>query len=171
MFRFYVLILLFSLPSLSFVDGYYEKGNYICEDFDEMKHLHEKYPDDVDFASGYAECLIVKGGKANEDKGLGILHNMVKRYNDIKSAFTIADYERTGGTFEKRDEVLAELLTDGEQEDLPEAGDDDPYGEQKALCRPYGTWDDRQKTCICRDKNKTWDGENLLCITKGKGRG
>ena len=61
--------------------------------------------------------------------------------------------------------VFAEpLKIEGEQEDPPLVGAEDPYGEQKALCRPYGTWDDKQKTCICRDKNKAWDGEN--CVQK-----
>ena len=115
MFRFYILILLFSLPSLSFAGGYYEKGNYICEDFEEAEHLHNKYPDRVGFEIMYAECLIVKGPKYNEDKGLAILHNVVNRYGDVGAAFTIADYERTGGTFEKRDENKINEAIDGYQ--------------------------------------------------------
>ena len=106
MFRFCMLILLFSLPSLSFAGGSYERGSLICNDFDEAKRLHEKYPDDLDLAGGYAFCLLAKGGKANEDKGMAIFYNLRNQHNHIDAAFMIADYLRTGGTFTgKRDEA------------------------------------------------------------------
>ena len=103
MLKFFILFSMFFLPSLAFANRY-SGGGYLCKGFKEAKRLHETYPDGVHFAMGYGKCLLLKGGKDNEDEGLSILRNMRDRYNQVRAAFILADHERTGGTFEKRDE-------------------------------------------------------------------
>ena len=96
-----LLSLLVTSP-LSFANSY-SRGNYDCDDFEDAKYLYDTYPETMGARGGYAFCLLVIGGKQNVMEGLAILEALVQDHNNVKAAWVIANYTRTGGTFEKRD--------------------------------------------------------------------
>ena len=106
--RLLILLVLFSLgfSPLSFANSY-SRGNYDCEDFEKATYLYETYPEEIPTRTGYAMCLLIKGEleqrKENVMEGLAILKALVQDHNNVKAAWVIANYTRTGGTFEKRD--------------------------------------------------------------------
>ena len=102
-----ILISLLFWSSLSFANSYV-RGSWSCEDFAEGERLHKKYPDDVDFKTGYARCLVLKGevegNRSLISDGLKRLYNLVEFHNEVYAAWIIANHIKTGGTFEKDDE-------------------------------------------------------------------
>ena len=96
--KFFIVCLLCVLSPLGFAD-YYKRGNYHCDSFKRMEQLYKRYPHNVDAQMGYARCLILQD---KDSEGLSILHNIVSRNNHVKTAFTLAEYIRTGGAFEDK---------------------------------------------------------------------
>ena len=107
MFRFCLWILILCLPSLSFANSYV-RGDMSCEDFAEGERLHNKYPDRLGFATGYARCLVLKGevegNRSLISDGLKRLYNLVEFHNEVYAAWIIANHIMTDGTFDEYDE-------------------------------------------------------------------
>ncbi len=113
MFRF-LIIFLFALPSLSFSQNYYRKGNIICDtDFKKAKEWYINEPDNNYAKKGYAKCLIAKGEGA---KGFSILQAIIGKHNDVSAAYTLAEYIETNGRLDSSidedtiDEAIAAYL-------------------------------------------------------------
>ena len=81
--------------------NYYERGRRICKDFNDMRQKHEREPESKALKTGYAKCLILKGGEG-ELRGLNMLDHLTKYGNEVYAAFFLAEYISTGGAFERR---------------------------------------------------------------------
>ena len=91
---FCALFLFFSIP-VALSDNYY-RGGYSCEGFREMERLYRSDPESIHLRMGYARCLLVKG---EDTEGLSILHNIADQHNQVRAAFIIAEYTKSGGKF------------------------------------------------------------------------
>ncbi len=93
MFKYFGILLIFILPSLSFSQNY-RRGNYTCTDFKEAREWYRNEPDNNYAKKSYAECLITKGEGA---KGFSILQAIIRKHNDVSAAFVLANYIESGG--------------------------------------------------------------------------
>ena len=57
--RVLALVFVFSLP-LSFATRY-ERGNYICDDFEKAEEKYKKEPQEFILERAYAMCLLIRG--------------------------------------------------------------------------------------------------------------
>ena len=79
--------------------NYYERGNWICDDFADMEQTYRSEPENIYFQRGYAGCLITRG---DDSQGMAILHDIVDHNTDparVGAAWQIANYLSSGGTF------------------------------------------------------------------------
>ncbi len=112
MFKYFGILLIFILPSLSF-SQVYRKGHFICDDFAEMKEWYRNEPDNNYAKKAYAECLIAKGEDA---KGISILQAIIRKHNDVSAAHMLAEYIGTNGRLDNSidedtiDEAIAAYL-------------------------------------------------------------
>ncbi len=94
MFKYFGFLLIFILPSLSFSQNY-RKGHFICSlDFKEAKEWYRNEPDNMYAKGAYGHCLIAKGEGA---KGFSILQAIIRKHNDVSSAYAIAQYIESDG--------------------------------------------------------------------------
>ncbi len=114
MFKYFGILLIFILPSLSFSQNYYRKGNIICDtDFKKAKEWYINEPDNNYAKKGYAKCLIAKGEGA---KGFSILQAIIRKHNDVSAAYTLAQYIESDGRLDSSidedtvDEAIAAYL-------------------------------------------------------------
>ncbi len=106
MFKYFGILLIFILPSLSF-SQVYRKGNFICDmGFKELKEWYRNEPDNNYAKKAYAECLIAKG---EDTKGISILQAIIGQHNDVSAAFMLAEYIVTDG---RLDSVIDEDSVD-----------------------------------------------------------
>ena len=96
-----LVCLLLSTASSGFANSY-SRGNWLCEDFEDMEQSHRSEPENILLQRGYAHCLITGG---DDLRGLNILHNIVDHSTHparVGAAWMIANYLSSGGTFENR---------------------------------------------------------------------
>ena len=94
--------LLLTAASPAFANSY-SRGNWDCSDFRGAEQRYKSDPDDIYWQLGYAGCLITRGQGNDDAQGMNILHNIVESSTErarVKAAWMIANYVKTGGTFE-----------------------------------------------------------------------
>ncbi len=112
MFKYFGILLIFILPSLSFSQNY-RRGNHTCTNFKEAREWYRNEPDNNYAKKSYAECLITKGEDA---KGFSILQAIIGQRNDVSAAFMLAQYIETNGRLDSSidedsvDEAIAAYL-------------------------------------------------------------
>jgi len=94
--NFFIACSLFLISPLGFSDSY-QKGYYYCSSFKEAREKYKADPDSVFSGMWYASCLLLQEGRVNE--GLGILHYIVNKHNNVKAASMLAEYIKSGGAF------------------------------------------------------------------------
>ena len=94
------------LPGLSLATSY-ERGNKVCGHFERAVEYYNRYFNyywNTDVRAVYAKCLVIRYGGDHEDGAWGIseLRKIDQNYLDPQTAYFLADYFSTGGTFNNK---------------------------------------------------------------------